>query len=104
MRYDLVHDATITLLSDRRKFGPYGLFGGSYGTPGKNLLIRDGAETELPSKITLDVMSGDIVSVRTPGGGGYGEESSSKEPDRSETAKGLNRYEVAKCILFHLVC
>ncbi len=59
-----------------------GLFWGSYAAPAKNLLVRDGAQTELPSKITLDVLRGD--SVRAPGGGGYGEQSSSKEPDRSE--------------------
>jgi N-methylhydantoinase B len=71
---ELLYDATITLLSDRRKFGPYGLMGGGYGRPGKNLVIELGEERELPGKVSLDVKSGAVVSVRTPGGGGHGEE------------------------------
>jgi len=34
--------------------------------------IRDGAETRLSSKTTLDLVPGDVISVRTCGGGGYG--------------------------------
>ena len=34
--------------------------------------IRDGVETRLSSKTTLDLVPGDVISVRTCGGGGYG--------------------------------
>jgi len=64
--------ADVSLLTERRDFPPPGLAGGSPGARGENVLIRDGVETILPGKTRLDVISGDIVSVRTPGGGGHG--------------------------------
>src|SRR5215813_8388432 len=65
--------AQVTLLSDRRKFGPYGLHGGEQGTRGSNVLTRDGTRDELPSKFTRWVGPGDVLSIETPGGGGWGE-------------------------------
>ena len=64
--------ATVSILSERRRFPPYGLQGGCAGRPGRNLLIRGGEERELPGKTSQDLEPGDIVSVRTPGGGGHG--------------------------------
>jgi N-methylhydantoinase B len=61
-----------TLLTERRKIAPYGLAGGDSGKPGKNLLIREGEEQILPGKGTIDLLPGDILSIRTPGGGGFG--------------------------------
>jgi N-methylhydantoinase B len=65
-------ESQATLLTERRKTTPYGLAGGSPGTCGKNVLIRDNKEHELPGKGTIDLRPGDILSIRTPGGGGYG--------------------------------
>ena len=63
----------ITMLSDRREKGPYGLKGGDSGKAGRNVLINpNGEESELPSKFSLHVEAGSVISVRTPGGGGYG--------------------------------
>jgi N-methylhydantoinase B len=45
------------------------------------LLIRDGAEIRLGSKSTIDLVSGDVISVRSCGGGGYGAPSE-REPAR----------------------
>jgi N-methylhydantoinase B len=64
--------ATLSLQTDRRLHAPWGLSGGEPGEPGRNTLIRDGAATSLPDKCTLDVRKGDVVSVETPGGGGWG--------------------------------
>jgi N-methylhydantoinase B len=64
--------AMLSLQTDRRLHAPWGLSGGEPGAPGRNTLIRDGAETPLPDKCTLDVRKGDVVSVETPGGGGWG--------------------------------
>ncbi len=61
-----------SLLTDRRRFPPYGLAGGEPGKSGANLLIRDGKETPLPGKCSVQLQGGDILSIRTPGGGGYG--------------------------------
>jgi N-methylhydantoinase B/oxoprolinase/acetone carboxylase alpha subunit len=63
--------ATVTLLTDRRKRAPYGLYGGTPGAKGFNTLERDGIVTELPGKVTIDVQTGDILTVYTPGGGGF---------------------------------
>lgn len=71
---EVLHAAQVTILSDRRRFAPYGLAGGDPAEPGRNVIIRDGQEQELPGKVSLAVEPGDIVSVRTPGGGGWGDD------------------------------
>jgi N-methylhydantoinase B len=82
IRRDLLvkHDARLSLLTERRKFSPYGICGGSEGEKGENILIRDGKEIQLPGKGFLDLKAGDIISVRTPGGGGFGKEKSGSGP------------------------
>ena len=65
--------AQASLLTDRRETEPYGLNGGAAGNCGENILIREGQVTYLPSKGSFDLKKGDILSIRTPGGGGYGE-------------------------------
>jgi N-methylhydantoinase B/oxoprolinase/acetone carboxylase alpha subunit len=62
----------VTLLSDRRRRGPYGLRGGSAGKPGRNALLRRGRELPLPAKADFRVEAGDVLRIETPGGGGYG--------------------------------
>jgi N-methylhydantoinase B len=72
---ELLAPARVTLLSDRRKYAPYGLAGGSDGATGRALLIgADGAETELPAKCTVHAGAHDIIHVETPGGGGWGKQ------------------------------
>ena len=66
------HAATVTVFADMRRVGPWGLFGGENGSPSRYLVNPDGAATEQPSKTTLHLQPDDIVSYRTPGGGGYG--------------------------------
>jgi N-methylhydantoinase B len=65
-------DAQVTILSDRRKNPPYGLSGGGSGQCGGNILIRGEREIPLPGKGTVELKAGDVLSIRTPGGGGYG--------------------------------
>jgi len=64
-----------TGLGDRQVFKPYGLDGGREGAGGSYYIFhKDGKEERLPSKCTDIVLKkGDIVSVRTPGAGGYGD-------------------------------
>lgn len=66
------HEATLTVFSDNRKFAPWGLFGGGSGSPSRYILNPDGEAKELPSKVTLQLHPGSVISYRTPGGGGYG--------------------------------
>jgi N-methylhydantoinase B len=71
---ELLADSQVTLLSERRKFQPYGLAGGMPGASGSASLI-DGKETVqvLSSKCSVQVQKGDRIRIETPGGGGWGE-------------------------------
>jgi N-methylhydantoinase B len=69
---ELLVDSDVSLLTERRARGPRGRAGGEAGGAGENVLIRAGAETPLPSKATLRLRAGDVVSLRSPGGGGWG--------------------------------
>jgi N-methylhydantoinase B len=69
-RFDL--HTTFTILADRDKAGPHGAFGGAAGQKAEYLHVRDGVATRLSSKSTIDLVPGDVISVRTCGGGGYG--------------------------------
>ena len=70
--YEFLADAEVTILSERRRRAPYGAAGGQPGTPGRNRLIRDGIEQDLPGKARLQLRAGDRLIIETPGGGGYG--------------------------------
>ncbi len=65
-------DAQVSLISERRKLQPYGLEGGKPGLPGQNRIIHAGIEEHIPSKGTFALQAGDTISIRTPGGGGFG--------------------------------
>ncbi len=69
---ELLTDAQVSLLSERRKFAPYGLAGGSAGAKGKNEMIVRGRPKKLPSKFSFHASAGAIIRIATPGGGGFG--------------------------------
>ena len=69
---ELLADAQVTLLCDRRKSQPYGLAGGSAGAVGRALLIDENHSVELPSKCSVHASSGNRIRIETPGGGGWG--------------------------------
>ena len=73
---EMLTDAQVTLLAERRRFRPYGLQGGEDGAPGRASLIKNGAaeemEVELPAKCSIQLSKGDILRIETPGGGGWG--------------------------------
>jgi len=60
--------ASLSLLTDRRRHPPHGIEGGEPGKVGRNLLNGE----ELPAKVSRELDPGDVVTVETPGGGGYG--------------------------------
>jgi N-methylhydantoinase B len=71
---EVLADAEVTLLADRRERGPYGLKGGKNGLPGKAVVIReDGSSQELPGKFNVRLRNGERIRIETPGGGGWGE-------------------------------
>jgi N-methylhydantoinase B len=70
---ELLADAQVTLLGDRRRFQPYGLSGGNGGEVGLTLLIRpDGTSETLPAKCSIYAQKHDLIHLETPGGGGWG--------------------------------
>jgi N-methylhydantoinase B len=71
-RIQFLSPVTATIVSERRVLPPYGLNGGSPGANGRNSLERDGQIIELRGKTTLELKSGDLLSIETPGGGGWG--------------------------------
>jgi len=68
---ELLCDAEVSILSERRRIPPYGLFGGEPGMTGRNVLVEEGREKILPSKVNIKVKKGSVLRIETPGGGGY---------------------------------
>ena len=74
---ELLTDAEVTLLADRRKFRPYGLEGGADGAAGRACIKKaeGGVKIELPGKCSRQLKKGDVLRIETPGGGGWGNDS-----------------------------
>jgi N-methylhydantoinase B len=70
---EVLTDAQITLLTERREIGPYGINGGQPGISGQNLIIRGDEKIPISGKGSFEMKSGDILRICTPGGGGFGE-------------------------------
>ena len=70
---ELLADAEVTVLSERRTRGPYGLAGGNDGEPGRNAFVREDQSSPLPGKFHRAVRRGDRIRMETPGGGGHGQ-------------------------------
>jgi N-methylhydantoinase B/oxoprolinase/acetone carboxylase alpha subunit len=73
---EVLEPATVSLITERRVSHPWGLDGGEPGATGENWLLpggEDGAEVCLPDKVTFQANPGDVIRVRTPGGGAKGE-------------------------------
>jgi len=69
----LGEETKFSLSADRRRIGPWGVFGGrSGGTSDCVVTSADGTTRQLPSKITTALRKGDRVVIATPGGGGWG--------------------------------
>ncbi|MEX1000290.1 MAG: hydantoinase B/oxoprolinase family protein [Thermodesulfobacteriota bacterium] len=70
--YKFLSDATVSMITERRKFSPYGIEGGEAGKKGKNSLIREGNASKIAPKASFKVKKGDSIRIETPGGGGWG--------------------------------
>jgi N-methylhydantoinase B len=70
---EVLTEAEVTLLSDRRARGPWGLSGGADGAPGDASVVRaDGSVEKLAGKSNVRLDEGERIRVETPGGGGWG--------------------------------
>ena len=67
---------TVSLITERRVFPPWGLAEGGPGAVGENWLLRGGDEDRaerLGDKCSFELQAGDVLRMFTPGGGGHGE-------------------------------
>jgi len=75
-RIEFLRTLQVSILSQRRgKYAPYGLAGGTAGAIGINTLTRpDGTRELLGGQVQFIAGAGDMLTIETPGGGGYGKE------------------------------
>ena len=85
-QYEFLRPAQLSLLTERRLKGPWGLAGGGDGEVGVNLLNGEA----IPAKCNLSVATGDLLTLMTPGGGGWGSPESlgSADSDALDTIAG----------------
>lgn len=77
-RYRVLEPCTVTLVTERRRLAPRGAGGGADGARGQNLLNGE----PIPAKCRLELAAGDVISVLTPGGGGWGAAPAQADPSR----------------------
>lgn len=70
--YELLCNAEISILSERRSLAPYGMAGGEPGARGENRICRGGRCRMLAPKVNIHCSPHDRLRISTPGGGGYG--------------------------------
>lgn len=68
--YELLKPTTVTLLTERRRHRPWGIAGGGDGQAGENRLNGK----LLPAKVSFQAKPGDVLTIATPGGGGWGQQ------------------------------
>ncbi|TKT89715.1 hydantoinase B/oxoprolinase family protein [Dyadobacter frigoris] len=72
-KFEFLEPLQVTMLGQHRRYAPYGLHGGEEGKTGQHTLIsKNHIRTKLPGICSLEVQAGDILTIETPGGGGYG--------------------------------
>jgi N-methylhydantoinase B len=81
-----VDQALLQVRSDRLRSAPYGLNGGGAGTRGRNLLVTDRGEQEMPSKFQTIIRRGDRIRLQTASAGGWG---NAKERDAASIARDI---------------
>jgi N-methylhydantoinase B len=71
--YRVLADTTLTTMLERRVVPPWGIFGGADGAPYRITVERDGTRRDVKGKETVRLRAGDVVTIETCGGGGYGD-------------------------------
>jgi N-methylhydantoinase B/oxoprolinase/acetone carboxylase alpha subunit len=74
---EALEPVTVSLITERRVSAPWGLAGGAPGAVGENWLLPGGDEDRaerLADKVTIELRPGDVLRLRTPGGGAWGED------------------------------
>jgi len=90
----LANDITVTVLAERKRNKPQGLYGGGPGARTEVTLYRmakrNTRKIKLPVKVTVLLQKGDAIEIKTAGGGGYGKpESRDKSRVRDDIRNGI---------------
>jgi N-methylhydantoinase B len=80
-------DADLSLLTDRRRHGAHGAAGGGSGAPGRNLVNG----RPLGAKAQAQLRAGDVLTIETPGGGGWGEPTGPRAPRSRRSSTSSSR-------------
>ena len=73
-RLKFLEPMSASILSGHRRVAPYGMSGGESGVCGENWLKKkNGLKTPLRGTAQIQIMPGDVLTIKTPGGGGYGQ-------------------------------
>ncbi len=70
--FEFLKPLVVSWITGRRTRPPYGACSGAAGTPGRNLWRNQEGTVELPPEGTIHVRPGDRLTIKTPGGGGWG--------------------------------
>lgn len=71
--FEFLTDLNVAILSERRVFAPFGLAGGKSAKRGKNIFtFKNGRSVSLGGKNEIRAEKGDVFTIMTPGGGGFG--------------------------------
>lgn len=86
---ELRAEARVTVIAERHARGPWGLAGGRAGAPGATLVRRSASSPRrrMPSKFTVDLPKGAVLTVASPGGGGWGRAASARPSRRLRTVR-----------------
>jgi 5-oxoprolinase (ATP-hydrolysing) len=72
-RVRFLEPMTAVMLANRRRVPPFGVAGGHPGEPGKNWVERaDGTRQDFGATCRVEMRTGDVFVIQTPGGGGFG--------------------------------
>jgi len=84
---ELLAPARVTVIAERRVLAPYGLAGGGPGACGRTVVSRPTPgnrmrrrELVMPGKFTVDLPEGALITVASPGGGGWGRAGRARRP------------------------
>lgn len=101
--FEILRDqVNFAIYADRFRIAPYGLFGGTDGRSGRAELLRNGEVIRIRSKDGMLLRKGDILTIYTAGGGGYGDPRQRSEADvRNDVLNGYLSENVAREVYGH---
>ncbi|HSR53656.1 MAG TPA: hydantoinase B/oxoprolinase family protein [Acidobacteriota bacterium] len=85
--YEALTEIDVTVLSERRRFAPYGLSGGRAGKKGMNFVALKGRRKKLHGKASVRLRKGDVLTIESPGGGGWGTPSGGRSGSRKPSSR-----------------